>query len=144
MTTHTGRTLVLNPVRSDRAAEFEAFVHDVLEPAVRAHGADVDLQVQMWRARAPESGNAGVTFFAFLADTGELEHLDLVGPFHAFYGEERGEELLQQMDELLVDFDTWRDALRPFEDEAGVARQYWWQMEDVSTIKVTRARTAPL
>jgi hypothetical protein len=127
-----GRFLVLNPVRTDRAEDFERFVRQVLQPAVEAQQPGMADKVRLWRAAEAESGDGDVTIYAFVAESGNPDTLDLSVPFRAHYGDERAAELLDEFNDFFVEFDTWKAGWRAIEDpEEGPARQYWWEMREV-------------
>src|SRR5215510_4369786 len=100
--------VVLNPVRADRAGDFESFLTDVVAPAVRAQRPDLDGRWQVFRSPASEEGT--VTF-VFLLDGGSLEEdweLDRILPAHL--GQEEAERLVTEWTQSFTPLQTWADA----------------------------------
>ena len=74
--------LVLNPVRADRADDFERFLVESVAPALRAERPDLDGRWRVLRSTQPSDG---VVTYAFIFEGGSLaEHweLDVLLPAH--------------------------------------------------------------
>ena len=59
--------IVVNPVRADRADEFEGWLRSVVRPAVQAHQPHLEDRWRVLRSPEPEDG---VVAFVFLFDGG--------------------------------------------------------------------------
>jgi len=127
--------LILNPVHTDLADDFEAFVRDVLGPAVQAQSPETSDKVRLWKASEPEPGSGAITIFVFVVDgVSSWDDLDLLPTFTAQYGEEEAKRLLDTFGGFFADRQTWAaswaDALgSEVGDEEG--QQYGWQMQQV-------------
>ena len=123
--------LILNPVRSELAEEFERYVRDVLAPAVAAHQTGMLSKVRLWRAAEPEPGTTGIIIYAFVAQgVSSWEDMDLRPPFTAHYGEAEAGRLLEQFNSFFVDHRTWVESWNAHEVGEEDGPQYGWQMED--------------
>src|SRR5680860_1562981 len=52
--------LILNPVHTDRADDFEVFVREVMGPAVQAQQPELRDKVRLWKASEPEPGSGAI------------------------------------------------------------------------------------
>jgi hypothetical protein len=119
--------LGLNPVRSDRAEDFERFLAEVVRPAVRAQRPDLD---ERWRLMRSSGPSDGVVTYAFLFDGGSLTEdweLDVLLPAH--YGEEEAERLVAEWVETFAPLEAWAEAAVASGRESG---QLVWTMEPVT------------
>ena len=128
--------LILNPVRTELADQFEAFVSGVLRPAVAAHHPELNDKVRLWRATEPEPGAQAITVYAFVAQgVSSWEDLDLLPAFTAQFGAEGAERHLARFNDLFVDHQAWMTAwTRAWSDDESDddgARQYGWQMQEL-------------
>ena len=128
--------LILNPVRTELAGQFEAFVSDILGPAVAAHQPELRDKVRLWRATEPEPGAQSITIYAFVAQgVSSWADLDLLPAFTEHFGADEAERHLERFNDLFVDPRTWMTAwTRAWAEEGSgddVARQYGWQMEEL-------------
>ncbi len=120
--------LVLQPVLAARAAEFEDFISDVVNVAVRAERPDL---VGRWRVMRASEASDGVVTFAFLLEGGSLtEDWDLGVLLPAHYGEEEADRL----------FDLWAETFAPLAPWAAAAvatadasTQLAWTLESTSS-----------
>ncbi len=126
------RFLILNPVKTDQATEFEAFVREVLQPAVEAHQPEIATKVRLWRASENEPGE-GFTIFAFVAEgVASWEDLNLLPAFSAQYGDDQAQQLLETFSGFFVRGREWAAAWEAaMSDDDEGARQYGWQMQQV-------------
>ena len=127
--------LILNPVRTELTDQFEAFVKDILRPAVAAHQPELSDKVRLWRATEPEPGAQTVTIYAFVAEgVSSWEDLDLLPSFTEHFGAEEAERHLARFNDLFVDHQTWSEAwTRAWTEEGSGAdgRQFGWQMREL-------------
>lgn len=128
--------LILNPVHTDRAGEFEVFVRDVLGPAVQAQQPELRDKVRLWKASEPEPGSGAITIFAFVAEgVSSWDDLDLLPTFTAHYGAEEAKRLLDTFGDFFADNQVWAAAwtaaMSPGAGEEE-GRQYGWQMQQLS------------
>lgn len=125
------RFLILNPVKTSRAAEFEAFIRDVLQPAVTAHRPDIADRVRLWKASEPEPG-AALTIYAFVAEgVSSWEDLDLMPAFTARFGEAEAQRSIETFGSFFVERRDWAAAwAEALTGEEG-GKQYGWQMEQL-------------
>jgi hypothetical protein len=101
--------VILNPVRTDRAEEFERFLRETVVPAVRARSPELDGRWHVLRATEPDGD--GVVTYVFLFDGGDLDDdWDLGTLLPAHYGTEEGERLL----------DEWLGTFAPRSEWAGL------------------------
>ena len=117
----------LNPVRSDRAEDFERFLSEIVTPAVRAQRPDLDGR---WRVlRSTELSDGAVTY-AFMLEGGTLAddwELGVLLPAH--YGEEEADRLISVWSETFAPLDAWAEgAVSAGRDD----NQVVWTMEPVS------------
>jgi len=119
--------LVLQPVRSDRADDFERFLRDVVEPAVRTQRPDLEGR---WRAMRATEASDGVVTYAFFLEGGSLNEdweLGLLVPAH--YGEDEAERLFSEWGETFAPLDQWAEAAASSGRETN---QAVWTMESVA------------
>jgi hypothetical protein len=116
--------VVLQPVRAERADDFERFVTEVVTPAVRAQRPDLE---QQWRAmRSAEAGN-GIVTFAFLLEGGSLaEDWDLGVLLPAHYGEDEAARLVGEWVETFAPLTPWAEAAVAEGEESN---QVVWSLE---------------
>jgi hypothetical protein len=119
--------VVLQPVKADRAGDFERFVAEVAAPAVQAQRPDLSGR---WRVmRASEPANEVVTF-AFLLEGGSLTEdweLDIVLPAH--YGEEEAKRLIAEWTETFAPLAPWAERAVAAGQESN---QVFWTLDPVS------------
>ena len=119
--------LGLNPVRADRAEDFERFLADVVAPAVRAQRPDLDGRWRVMRAREPSDG---VVTYVFMLEGGSLAEdweLDVLLPAH--YGKEEADRLIGEWAETFAPLDAWaEEAVSAGRD----ANQVMWTLEAVT------------
>jgi hypothetical protein len=118
-TTH----IYLNPVRTDRVTAFEQFLA-VVHEAVDAQRPDLAGRWQVLKATAPESGDPGLTTYAFLFDGGDLEtdwDLEVLLPAH--FGAEEAERLMSAAADTFAPYHDWVAALG---DHDGDMPQVGW------------------
>jgi hypothetical protein len=100
--------IVVQPVRADRADDFERFLTDVVTPAVQAQRPELD---QRWRVmRSADAANDVVTF-VFLLEGGSLPEdweLDLILPAHL--GEDEAARLVGEWTETFAPLAPWAEA----------------------------------
>ena len=117
----------LNPVRSDRAEDFERFLTQVVAPAVRAQRPDLDGRWQL--LRSTEQSN-GVVTYAFMLEGGTLaEDWELGVLLPAHYGEKEADRLIAGWVETFAPLDAWAEAAVSAGREAN---QVVWTMEPVT------------
>jgi hypothetical protein len=107
------RFIILNPVKPERADEFETFIREVVDPAATQARPDA---VGLWQVLRPGTGAGpaqlldapGVTaaaestyVFVFFGDL-PLDDWDLGPVFTEVHGEERASELMQQFGDFLA------------------------------------------
>jgi hypothetical protein len=100
--------LGLNPVRSDRAQDFERFLAEVVTPAVRAQRPDLDGR---WRVMRTSGPSDDVVTYAFMLEGGSLAEdweLDVLLPAH--YGKEEADRLIADWVETFAPLDVWAEA----------------------------------
>ena len=83
--------IYLNPVRTDRAVDFERFLAETVVPALRAQRPELDGRWRVLRADDAEGDEGSITTYVFLFDGGRLEDWDLDGILPAHYGREEAE-----------------------------------------------------
>lgn len=118
--------LGLNPVRADRAREFERFLAQTVLPAVRAQRPDLDGRWRVLRAKGPTDD---VVTYAFMLEGGSLEEdweLGVLLPAH--YGEEEADRLIKEWLTTFAPLDAWADAAVSSGSESG---QVLWTLEPV-------------
>lgn len=99
--------LGLNPVRSDRAEDFERFLAEVVTPAVRAQRPDLDGRWRVMRSSAP-SGD--VLTYLFMLEGGSLaEDWELGVLLPAHYGDEEADRLIGDWLETFAPLDAWAE-----------------------------------
>ena len=111
--------IYLNPVRADRADDFEEFLADFVAPAVAAQRPQLVDRWQVLKATTPESGDPGVVTYAFIFEGGDLtDDWDLNVLLPPQYGQEEADRLLAAWATTFAPVRSWVAALRPDEDEA--------------------------
>ena len=90
--------IALNPVRAERADDFEAWLRSVVVPAARDH--QPELQGR-WRVLRGAEVEDGVVVFAFLFDGGTDEDWELRPLLEKALGPEGADRALTEMDEML-------------------------------------------
>ena len=125
------RFLILNPVKAHQAAAFEAFVREVLQPAVQAHQPEVATQVRLWRASEPEPGDAFVIFVFVAEGVASWEDLDLLPVFTAEYDDAQAQQHLETFSNFFVSGSEWAAAWASAMSEDDGGQQYGWQMSQV-------------
>src|SRR5215217_3532364 len=101
--------LGLNPVRADRADDFERFLVEVVAPAVRAERPDLEGHWRVLRSTEPSDG---VVTYAFMLEGGSLAEdweLDVLLPAH--YGKEEADRLTGEWLGTFAPLDTWAEAV---------------------------------
>ncbi len=119
--------LGLNPVRSDRAHDFERFLVETVVPAVRAQRPDLDGRWRVMRATGPADD---VVTYVFLLEGGTLEEdweLGVLLPAH--YGEEEADRLIKDWLTTFAPLDTWAKTALSAGEESG---QIAWTLEPVA------------
>jgi hypothetical protein len=119
--------LGLNPVRSDRAEDFERFLVDVVLPAVRAQRPDLEGR---WRVMRSSEPSGDVMTYVFMLEGGSLAddwELGVLLPAH--YGEEEAERLITAWTETFAPLDAWAEAAVSSGRENN---QLVWSMEPVA------------
>jgi hypothetical protein len=118
--------LGLNPVRSDRAEDFERFLAQTVVPAVRAQRPDLDGR---WRVLRSQEPTDGVLTYVFLLEGGSVEEdweLGVILPAH--YGEEEADRLISDWLTTFAPLDAWASAAMSTGSESG---QVMWTLEPV-------------
>ena len=118
--------LGLNPVRADRAEDFERFLSEIVVPAVRAQRPDLDGR---WRVMRSSGLSDDVVTYAFMLEGGSLEEdweLGVLLPAH--YGQEEAERLFNEWVETFAPLDAWAQATAA---SGGEANQAVWTLEPV-------------
>jgi hypothetical protein len=118
--------LGLNPVRADRAEDFERFLSEIVVPAIRAQRPDLDGRWRVMRSSGPSDN---VMTYAFRLEGGSLEEdweLGVLLPAH--YGQEEADRLFNEWVETLAPLDAWAQAAAASGREAN---QAVWTLEPV-------------
>jgi hypothetical protein len=91
--------IALNPVRADRADEFETFLRSVVVPATHAQRPDLDGQ---WRVlRADEPDDEGIVLFAFVCEGGVPGDWELRPILEKQLGTQGADRAMKEFVELL-------------------------------------------
>ena len=120
--------VALTPVAVDRADDFERFLSETVDPAVRAQRPDLEGRWRCLRSTEPEPGDTGVVTYVFLFEGGDLEEdwaLEKLLPPH--YGAEKAEQLLEEWLATLAPRERWMAALGGSDEE-----QVVWSTAPVS------------
>ena len=118
--------LGLNPVRADRAGDFERFLTEIVAPAVRAQRPDLDGRWRVMRSSGPSDG---VVTYAFMLEGGSLaEDWELGVLLPAHYGKDEADRLLNEWVETFAPLDVWAEAVA---DSGREANQAVWTLEPV-------------
>ena len=100
--------LVLTPVLAERADDFERFLTEVVQPAVKGQRPNLAGRWQILRSTQPADG---VVTYAFLFDGGSLDEdweLDNLLPAH--YGQEQAERLVGEWLEAFAPVGPWAES----------------------------------
>src|SRR4051794_20891224 len=100
--------LGLNPVRADRTEDFERFLAEVVQPAVRAQRPDLDGR---WRVMRTSLGSEDVVTYAFMLEGGVLAEdweLNVLLPAH--FGQEEADRLMGDWVETFAPLEAWAEA----------------------------------
>lgn len=119
--------LGLNPVRSDRTEDFERFLVEVVQPAMRAQRPDLDGRWRVMRASWP---SADVVTYAFMFEGGILAEdweLNVLLPAH--YGKSEADRLISDWVETFAPLEAWADAAVA---SGGGSGQVAWTLEPVT------------
>ena len=119
--------LALNPVRSDRAEDFERFLAEVVAPAVRAQRPDLDGR---WRVMRTSGPSADVVTYFFMFEGGSLEEdweLGVLLPAH--YGEDEANRLIGDWVATFSPLDAWAEAAVTSGQDSN---QLEWTLEPVT------------
>jgi len=119
--------LGLNPVLSERAEDFERFLVEVVQPAIRAQRPDLDGR---WRVMRSGGQSDDVVTYAFIFEGGSLEkdwELGVLLPAH--YGEEEADRLINDWAETFAPLDAWGEATVSAGRESN---QVVWTLEPVT------------
>jgi hypothetical protein len=118
--------LGLNPVRADRAEDFERFLSEIVVPAVRAQRPDLDGRWRVMRSSGPSDN---VLTYVFMLEGGSLDQdweLGILLPAH--YGQEEADRLINEWVETFAPLDEWAQAAAASGREAN---QAVWTLERV-------------
>jgi len=119
--------LALQPVRADRADEFERFLADVVQPAVLAQRPAL---ADRWRVLRASGSSNGVVTYAFILDGGSITEdweLDVVLP--AQYGKEEAQRLINDWLGTFAPLEPWAKAAMSAGQESN---QLVWTLEPVT------------
>ncbi len=100
-TRETPRLVSLTPVKRGREKEFEAFIQDVIVPATRQHRPQLMGQWQALRPGEQLEDGTRAHVFLFYGDNIPVEDWDLESLFTTAFGEQEGNQRLQQWVDLL-------------------------------------------
>jgi len=117
----------LNPVRADRAEDFERFLADVVVPAIRAQRPDLDRRWRLMRSTVPADG---VVTYAFMFEGGTIDEdweLNVLLPAH--YGADEADRLIGEWVETFAPLDAWAAGAVSSGRESN---QVVWTMEPVA------------
>jgi hypothetical protein len=119
--------VVLQPVRADRADDFERFLTGVVAPAVQAQRPELG---QRWRVLRSVETSQGVVTFVILLEGGSLtEDWELDDLLPAHYGEEEAKRLMGEWTESFAPLTPWaEDAVAAGQE----SNQLVWTLESVS------------
>jgi hypothetical protein len=119
--------LGLNPVRSDRAEDFERFLAEIVVPAVRAQRPDLDGR---WRVLRSSQPSDDVVTYAFMLEGGSLaEDWELGVLLPAHYGEEEADRHIKAWTETFAPLDAWAETAV---DAGREDNQVVWTLEPVT------------
>jgi hypothetical protein len=100
--------LGLNPVRADRADDFERFLAQAVLPAVRAQRPDLDGR---WRVMRSSGSSDDVLTYVFMLEGGSLaEDWELGILLADHYGEEEADRLIKDWVETFAPLHAWAEA----------------------------------
>lgn len=119
--------VVLQPVKAERARDFERFVTEVVAPAVEAERTDLSPR---WRVmRSSEAAN-GIVTFAFLLEGGSLtEDWELDALLSAHYGQQEAQRLMEDWANTFAPLTDWADAAVSAGQESN---QVVWTLEPLT------------
>ena len=100
--------LGLHPVQADRAEDFERFLTEVVEPAVRAERPDLEGRWRVFRSTEPWDGVVTYVFMLEGGSLGEDWELDVLLPAH--FGKEEADRLLEEWVGTFSPLDSWAEA----------------------------------
>lgn len=110
--------LFLNPVKADRAEEFEAFLREVAQPVTLALRPELAGKWRLLKPAAPEAGDASVVTYGLLFEGGSLEDdWDLYKLLAEHHGAEEAERLMARWVDTFAGGVTWVNALQQTDDE---------------------------
>ena len=121
-TTH----LLLNPVRTERAQDFERFLVETVVPAVRAQRPELDGRWRVLRAAEPDTDE--VVTYVFVFDGGTLDDWELDAILPAHYGADEAQRLADEWMDTFAPRAGWVAALAGDEDEGP---QVGWTLSTV-------------
>ena len=125
--------IYLSSVAADRAADFERFLNETVEPILQEYRPDLVGKYRYLKATQPDSDDPPVVTFAFLFDGGDLaDDWELHRLLSPRYGDEKAEALLEEWAETFVPLDRWLAALG--ERFAG-APQIGWTFDVVGPMR---------
>ena len=119
--------VVLQPVRAERADDFERFLSEVVTPAVHAQRPDLG---QRWRVLRSVESSKGVVTFVVLLEGGSTEDWELDELIPAHYGEQEAKRLMAEWSETFAPLTPWADDAVSAGEESN---QLAWTLEPVST-----------
>jgi hypothetical protein len=116
--------LYLNPVAADRAQDFERFLVDVVEPAIRAQRPDLMGRWRILKPTLPETSDDGVLTYAFLFDGGDMdEDWELATLLPQQYGEDEAQRLIRDWLAMFVPYKRWLTSIG--EPERDIVQPGW-------------------
>ncbi len=95
------RLLSVTPVKSGREQEFEAFIREVIVPAVREHRPHLQGQWQVLRPEDDLHGDGTRAYVFFFYGDAPVDDWDVDTLFDTAFGEDEGNKRLQQWTDLL-------------------------------------------
>jgi hypothetical protein len=116
--------LYLNPVAVDRAQDFERFLLDVVEPAIRTQRPDLMGRWRILRPTRPETSDDGVLTYAFLFDGGDMDQdWELAKLLPRQYGEGEAQRLISDWLAMFVPYKRWLTSIG--EPEGDIVQPGW-------------------
>lgn len=85
--------IYINPIKTDRADDWESFTKSVVAPAVQSRRPELMDRVRLLRAGGQTDG---ATLFAFIFEGGDIGDYDLEPLLVAEFGEQAGRQRLQE------------------------------------------------
>jgi hypothetical protein len=92
--------IAVNPVRAERADDFESWLGSVVVPAMREHQPHLEGR---WRILRGTEAEDGVVVFAFLFHGGSDDDWDLRALLEKALGPEAADRALADMDDMLTE-----------------------------------------